>query len=382
MALETTNSEVLKSGSTVSLAAAILVSIAGIAAFSVLPLTVGAISDLENIGAAKAGFVASTDLVGFAISSIVAAVVKLSIRIRILSFVGLILAMSGNAASIVSEGFVFLVSMRLIAGAGAGAAYAAALAALGDAQNPDRAFGFMIAAQIAFQVLALQIIAELVPISGAQGVFFFQGAIAGIAVLGSIFMAPLTIQNQDFIRLIKSRHLAWRDLLAVALFIANISAVWAFIELIGLSAEVKPETIADVLSLALALSIFGAISAAIVGGRLNWRLAIAFAVGLQLSALTMLTYSSDFTTFAIGAVLYSFAWAFAPPFLFATIARNDHTGRSMLLAPAAQAAGAGLGPIVAAVIFVKSDIVGVTLFAATMCTLVILIGAGRSAVTS
>ena len=69
---------------------------------------------------------------------------------------------------------------------------------------------------------------------------------------------------------------------------------------------------------------------------------------VQLVSLALLTEHAGMAGFAAGAVLYSLGWAFAVPYLYLIVAGQDASGRMIVIAPAAQAIGAGLGPAIAA----------------------------------
>jgi hypothetical protein len=69
--------------------------------------------------------------------------------------------------------------------------------------------------------------------------------------------------------------------------------------------------------------------------------------------------------FAFGAVLYSLVWAFAVPFLYTTVASHDTDGRLIVVAPAAQAFGASVGPMLAALTLSSESFIFVNGLAAT-----------------
>jgi MFS family permease len=119
------------------------------------------------------------------------------------------------------------------------------------------------------------------------------------------------------------------------------------VERIGVGIGLSSPEAGTILAAALALSILGALGASILGDRWGRRVPLMLAFVAQLISLVLLM-RSDATSYAIGAVVYSLAWAFAVPYLYSFVASLDESGRLVVLAPAAQAVGAALGPAVAA----------------------------------
>jgi hypothetical protein len=140
----------------------------------------------------------------------------------------------------------------------------------------------------------------------------------------------------------------WFTIGAVVLFSLNLGALWTYVERIGVAVGLSSGQTANVLSLALALSVGGALGASVLGGRLGQKFPFVCAAGAQLIGLALMTQDAGQNTFIAGAVLYSLAWAFAVPYLYLLAASQDASGRLLVLAPVAQAVGAALGPTLAA----------------------------------
>ena len=133
----------------------------------------------------------------------------------------------------------------------------------------------------------------------------------------------------------------------MALFSLNLGALWTYVERIGVGIGLSSPQTGTILAAALALSVLGALGASCLGDRWGRRAPLLLAFVAQLISLVLLM-RTDSTSYSIGAVLYSLAWAFAVPYLYSFVASLDESGRLIVLAPAAQAVGAALGPAVAA----------------------------------
>jgi MFS family permease len=329
------------------LAAAIGLSIAGIAAFSILPVMIGAIADAQGLGASEAGFIAAADLCGFALASLWAGIWTHGFDGRRVAAAGLLAALIGNVLSLHAPGFGLLLVVRLLSGLGGGLAYSVAMSTLARSARPDRDFGLMVAAQIAYQVIALFALPRLVTARGSDAVFLVLAATVCASALALLSTNLVTRRADSTAHLASRPAAAWLALAAMALFSLNLGALWTYVERIGVGIGLSSPQAGTILAAALALSILGALGAAILGDRWGRRVPLMLAFGAQLISLVLLM-RTDATSYSIGAVLYSLAWAFAVPYLYSFVTSLDESGRLVVLAPAAQAVGAALGPAVAA----------------------------------
>ncbi len=358
-----------------AIAAAIGLSVAGVAAFSVLPVMVGAIADSHGLSASLAGYVASADLCGFALAALAAVYWVGRGRLRRAAIVGLVALMVGNLLSLGTPSYAALLSARLLAGIGAGTVYSVAMSTLARCAAADRVFGLMIAAQVIFQVMALFALPRLAVVWGPSALFLTLG---GISVLVSVGIP----QFPDFIEgsserrtTVSATRSAWLALAGVALFTLNLGALWTYIERIGVSAGLSSPQVGTMLAAALAISVLGALGASQFGNRFGRRLPLVVAMVGQLVAVVLMTEHANAVAFAIGATLYSLAWAVAVPYFYGIVASHDQGGRLIVLAPAVQAIGVSLGPLLAASMLrgdsylVVNSLSGFALIGAVACIL-------------
>jgi predicted MFS family arabinose efflux permease len=331
----------------VMLAAAIGLSIAGIAAFSILPVMIGAIADAQGLGASEAGFIAAADLFGFALASLWAGIWTRGLDGRRVAAAGLLAALIGNVLSVRAPGFEWLLAVRLLSGLGGGLAYSVAMSTLARSARPDRDFGLMVAAQIAYQVLALFTLPRLVAARGSDAIFLVLATTVCLSSLALLSANLLTRRADSSAQLASRSAAAWLALAAMALFSLNLGALWTYVERIGVGIGLSSPQAGTILAMALALSILGALGASFLGDRWGRRVPLMLAFVAQLISVVLLM-RTDATSYSIGAVVYSLAWAFAVPYLYSFVAGLDESGRLIVLAPAAQAVGAALGPAVAA----------------------------------
>lgn len=329
------------------LAAAIGLSIAGIAAFSILPVMIGTIADMQGLNASEAGFVAAADLCGFAVASLLAAIGIRGFNGRRVAAAGLLAAFIGNVLSLHAAGFELLLIVRLLAGLGGGLAYSVAMSTLARSARPDRDFGLMVAAQITYQVAALFALPRLVTARGSDAIFLALAATVCASSLALLSTGLITRGTEPSAHPASRSAAAWLGLAAMAFFSLNLGALWTYVERIGVGIGLSSPHTGTILAVALALSVLGALGASYLGDRWGRRAPLLLASVAQLISLVLLM-RTDATSYSIGVVVYSLAWAFAVPFLYSLVASLDESGRLIVLSPAAQAVGAALGPAVAA----------------------------------
>jgi len=331
-----------------AIVAAIGLSVAGVAAFSVLPVMVGILTDSHGLGASLAGYVASADLAGFALTALAAAFWVVRCRWRRAAIVGLSALVIGNLLSLGTPGFAQLLIARLLAGIGAGTVYSVAMSTLARCRDTDRAFGLMIAAQVIFQVIALFVLPRLVAVWGPSALFLTLGGVSVLASVGITQLPDFIEGSSEPPTTMLATRSAWLALAGVALFTLNLGALWTYIERMGVSAGLSSPQVGSMLAAALAISVLGALGASRLGDRFGRRLPLVVAMAGQLVALVLMTENASAVAFAIGATLYSLAWAFAMPYFYGFVASHDPGGRLIVLAPAVQAIGVSLGPLLAA----------------------------------
>lgn len=328
-------------------AAAIGLSVAGIAAFSILPVMIGTIADAQALSASQAGYIAAADLCGFAVASLLAGIWIRGFDGRRVAAVGLLVALIGNVLSLHAPRFELLLVARLLSGLGGGLAYSVAMSTLARSARPDRDFGLMVAAQITYQVVALFALPRLVTAGGSDAVFLTLAATVCASSLALLSTGLVTSSTEASAHQGSRSVAAWLGLAAVALFSLNLGALWTYVERIGVGVGLSSPQTGSILAMALALSILGALGASWLGDRWGRRIPLVLAIVAQLISLALLM-RTDTTSYSIGAVVYSLAWAFAVPYLYSLVAGLDESGRLIVLAPAAQAVGAAVGPAVAA----------------------------------
>lgn len=335
-----------------AIAVTLCLSVTGVLMFKVLPLMVGAAAESFSFGPQELGYIASSDLAGITLASMLAPLWARRIDWRRAAGIALSLVIVGNVVSAFINELTPLLATRLVTGIGEGMASSLALVILSDTRNPDRGFALAIAAPIFVGLLAFQALPPLVIRFG------YPGVVLSLAVMAACFLllTPLLPRRGRPAAATAGTHAPmtrgaarWviAGLAGTTVYHVGLVAVWAFVERMGHSAGLAAAAVGNALGTAVIFGLAGSLIAAAVGARYGrlWPLLLA-AVG-QCAALFLLGGAMSGMDLTTATALFQLLWLMSVPYQIAVIASADASGRFFVLALACQAAGVTLGPTLA-----------------------------------
>ena len=344
----------------------------GPAAIILMPMIVGGVVDGYGFSEQQAGILASLEGMGLVIASVAATlwIRKLS-WVKVLFF-GLSITAVLNLVSANVDDFIPLVIIRFLAGFMGGTVFAVAVVALGDNRQPDRAFGIAQVMQGSMMFVAFAAAPALIRALGVSGVFYMLAA-ACLMMLLSLFRFPDSGADHSGLGQ-KSKAtegnmlLIWLGLVASLIFFVNIFGFWAFIERIGLGAQLSPDIIGLALGVSQIAAIGGAMAAALASDRYGRIKPLLVVMAGQCWVLWALVGQFGAVTFFIGAGLFQALFMLGVSYQMGAIAKIDIRGRFLVLMTAAQGLGAAFGPsLAAALIRQGNDYTGINVMAAICC---------------
>lgn len=247
--------------------------------------------------------------------------------------------------------FALYAASRALAGAGAGTLMVLGMSMAARAGNPDRMYALITFVQLASGALMLWLLSALAGDGhGLNDVFL---ASVGLGMLGFVTAASLSRGGGGSAAPrteVPPPSVAWGPtLLAIAfamVFNLVVGGLWAFSAEYA-AAGTTPASVAFVIAWATAAGLAGAAAAFLIGRA--WtrrRLLIAGYVGIVAGA-GLLQFARGPAGFAAGCVVFSLAWNFCVPYVFAAVAGREPGGRLMPAASLAFAFGLALGPLLA-----------------------------------
>ncbi len=140
----------------------------------------------------------------------------------------------------------------------------------------------------------------------------------------------------------------------------GLGGVWAFVERIGAEAAINAQDIGNALALGMLVGLGGALVAAVTASRFGRLLPFALAMLGQVIAITLLRDLRGLPDLVFAICLYNGSWNFALPYLFATAAMTDTSGKLVVLMSTSQAVGLTLGATAAGISIGQFGMVAVT----------------------
>jgi len=345
--------------------AAVYLSTIGFSAFLVLPLLVGAAADDLNLNASQIGYLAAMDFAGAAVGSVLALFWVRRANWRVAGSIALTILGCANLISLLIDAFLPLLSIRFVAGLGAGSVLSLSLTALSDTRNPDHGFGLSVAAQVTFMVAGFLILPFVVEVWGVDGIYFLLGVLVLSSLITVRWLPPRgVIQTTPSTSKLSLNPKSILGLAGCTMFSVNVGCIWTYLERMGVAAGFTSKFIGTGLATAVAVGIVGGLTASWLRDRYGRLRPLAVATLGTVVSVAMLAEGMGPITYIIAAGIYNFVWNFALPYQYAAISTTDSSGRLIVLVPAFQTAGMSIGPAIAALFITGESYLAVNYIAA------------------
>jgi len=352
-----------------AIVASIAVAVVGWAVFMGLPILVGALVDFRGFTEEQVGYLASADLGGMLVSSVIVSLFVIRMDRRFWVVFGIFVAIVADMFAIYAYDFVSMMSIRVIAGIGAGFCYSIALANLAATTETARNFSFLIFTLVTVNFLELYSLELISDAWGVTGIFVTFIIINLVCLMAWPYL-PRGKHGDEHVHTkaegefaVATGHLpegygaptppfnlallGTLCLAAIACFYVMVGAFWAYIERLGVKAGFEDNFIAAALSITTLLSVLGCFVAYRVSRKRGQSKPLLAAPFLIAAILVWLGLNTVAFTFVAVLMIYQLLWNGVDIFQLGTISNIDHSGRYVALVPAAQGVGQTLGPSVA-----------------------------------
>lgn len=324
----------------------------GPAATILMPMIVGGLIDGYGYDGQQAGNVAAAEGMGLVVASVLATFWIRRVAWTRALLASVLLYAGLNVASMGIEGYGALLAVRFLAGAAGGNLFAVTVAALGDNRAPDRAFGLAQAVQGVMMLAGFLAAPSLLAAGGVGAMYGFLAALSAIVLvalprypaagrLGAGGPGPAAQGPRH-------HGLIWFGLGASVAYFVGVFGFWGFIERIGQSAGLSPETIGLALGLSQVTGIAGGLAAAAASDRFGRYLPLVIVLAGQWAAVFAVLGEFGVTAYFFCAGAFQALFIVAVSYQMGAIALLDTRGRFLVLMTAAQGLGAAIGPAVAA----------------------------------
>ncbi len=361
--------------------ASIVVAVVGWVVFMGMPILVGALVDTRGFSEAEAGYMASADLLGILVASVAVSLAVKRINRRHWVLGGILLSAACNILSGYLVDFGELFGVRVLAGLGSGICYSIALANLATTSNATRNFTALIFTLVAVNAAELYGLPEVVKLWGVQGIFI---AFACVNMLCLTVLRLLPARLPDGVAgggavdgLPTGRQVLLHGglaLLAITCFYVTVAGFWAYVERMGVAAELSDRFIQISLSSTTLLSLVGCV-VAYQASRVKGQSVLLLAA-LGAISLSMLWIGSHVVALSFFLVLciFQLLWNGVDIYQLGTLSNIDRSGRLPALVPAAQGLGQTIGPALSAFVVSRGHgYFGVMLLCAAMSAMAMLL---------
>lgn len=263
----------------------------------------------------------------------------------LLAALGFILA---NLASAQAVDYHTLLGLRGLSAFCGGSLMILCLSCAAGMPNPSRAYGIWVLGQLVLGAIGLALLPRLYQAYGLGAGYLALAALMLLALpLVRAFPAGASaVASGGSQQPAPARWKVLTAILGLFGFYVALSAVWTFVGAIGARAGLSATLGGEVLAVATLAGIVGAGCASLIGER--WRRERQLVAGFSLMALAILLLLGDppLARFALAALLFKFTWTYALPFILASLAELDASGRLMSLSNLVIGAGLALGPAI------------------------------------
>jgi MFS family permease len=326
------------------LAAAFLTSICLLPAMLAPYMTGAAARDL-SLDTRELGFMAMA-LIGGVIAVMASSVAWIRrVNWRAVAAAGAFVAMAGFLLAGQARSFALLLAFVSLASLGTGMAYAPAIAALGESDDPDRSFGYAFFLQIILSGIAGFVATQFSGRWGLGGVVYLLGGAFGVS-LAAVVLLPERSRKMPAAPAVQEPPLAlpiYAGLAGILLLSAGPTANWVFFERIGESAGLPAQTVGNVIALGLLLGAPGALFSATVSARFGRIGPLAIATLLMIATFIAVVAARTVAIYLLCALAFQFLWNFTLAFQYGAVSQADVSGRLIVLAPVCQGIGAVFG---------------------------------------
>ena len=253
-------------------------------------------------------------------------------------------------------GFGALLALRAVTALGGGSLMVLCMTSAATSENSDRVYGLWVVGQLTAGAIGLFVLPHVFAAFGLRALYVALAVLALFAApLSRGFPATLGVRTAsaqaarggaDADADASPRFVALA-IGAVLMFYLAIGSVWTFASRAAAEAGLDPQSTGNVLAIASVMGIAGAALASCAGGRLARRAMLAAGYALLAASLVALAALPHAISYSAAIFAFKFAWTFVLPFMLATVAQIDTSGRLVATLNFVIGAGLAAGPLLA-----------------------------------
>ena len=333
-----------------AIVSAVVLGTIGVLSFIIQPGVVQGYVEHLHVSDARAVDLVGLEMLGVALATVFMALIGTRIDWRVITAAGLLIAAAGDASSAGATHGDLFGWLRLIAGFGEGIIISISFTFVGITAKAERNVALYLVLLLtygAFGLWYLPVILNRIDIAGLFTVF------AGLSVV-ALITVPFVPHGygagsgaRPGVRQLPNAMLAVALAAVLAYNVAQ-GIAWAVLFLVGTSAGLAEQSVANALFASQALAVGGALASVFLAERLHRDVAIAGGILGGAASIALLLGTPGLVLFTVGVCGFNILWNFVLPFILGRIGDFEASGRMMSFAVAMQMIGLGGGPLIAA----------------------------------
>ncbi|AWU99982.1 MFS transporter [Burkholderia sp. JP2-270] len=250
-------------------------------------------------------------------------------------------------------GFAALLALRAVTALGGGSLMVLCMTSAATSRNSDRVYGLWVVGQLIAGAIGLFVLPHVFAAFGLRALYIALAALALLAApLSRGFPSSLGTRTTPAQAARGAATHTPRSFVVLAIgavltFYLAIGSVWTFASRAASDAGLDPQSAGNVLAIASVMGIAGAALASCAGGRLARRAMLAAGYALLAASLVALAAMRHAGGYSAAIFAFKFAWTFVLPFILATVAQIDTSGRLVATLNFMIGAGLAAGPLLA-----------------------------------
>lgn len=321
---------------------------------STMPMVIGTMAETFKFSESELGDIIAVFNLTFTLIAIASLFFVRRINWKFAAFLGSGISIASLLAVTLTENYQSIMVLFALMGIGLGGLYALGMAVMGDSENPDRAFGLKLGLEaLPATILLFALPVLVIPVYGFTGMAYAMAATCLVIGLLSGVLPSRGVKNDSAATTPLAQvstaplTLSLLTLAASIVFFSGIMATWAFLEIMGTDKGLPADKVGVTLALGMISSAVGAFVAAWLGNRAGRNFPLIAIMIVNIVSLIVIWQSTSITSFAVGAILFTFCVNYGLAYFFGLSAEVDLSGRFVVLSATTLSLGGVIGPAVA-----------------------------------
>ncbi len=361
---------------TSTISAAMWMTVVGTLGILFLPLMVSGIIDDLDFSKKQAGYIAAIEMAGIAIATGFGIFWVRRVNWVLVASIATIVLAVANWASTGIGNFEAMFVTRFVVGLASGALLAIGMACQSDSDKADHIFGYWVAAQMTVSSVGYILLPRVRESFGVDG-FFLAIALTGLTAFIAILFLPQRGIKRESVANSKHEAIVTSSfaLFGALLFFMAQGGVWAFLERLGLAANLSVTQIGFALAISSYLGIVGGLAKNWATDFMGPLSPFAIVVIGELGMLVIFATNPGNLMFIVAVCALQFCWAMGMAAFLSSFNLIDQSGGLVLLLMSVAKVGYSLGPALMGWLIVGDDYSYVIMSAAAMVVAGMLIAA-------